>query len=415
MPILKLNTLSFFISLICVSQVTLAQNLKVSQWREDLEIYKSGLEQKHINLYHSVKEKDFNKQWSNLHDMLGSLKDFEIILELMRLTRCIKDGHTAVSLRNITTHHFPFELEQVEGEWFVVKTLKEHQNILFSKLQSINGIPVQEVALKVSEVAQFVENEFSLNERTGQYLPMAELLFHLDVISKEKTAVFGFIDKDNIEIQKTLTAIETPFAPAQNNNSEVSLSIPEIKDPVSKNPDIWYTPILDTEALYINFTSYPGFEEMQLIGEQLVSYIEKNQIKQVLIDMRENGGGDLYVGTVLAYALNLSDTIDWENGVYVLTGNKTFSAATSNAALFKQLLNARIVGEPTGSNPNGYQDMDTFVLPNSKLTITYSKRHFRLGDHEGKALFPDILISQNTEDLYQSKDTLLKALIKELN
>jgi C-terminal processing protease CtpA/Prc len=145
-----------------------------------------------------------------------------------------------------------------------------------------------------------------------------------------------------------------------------------------------------------------------------MGYISANQIKQVVIDMRHNGGGDLYVGVILAYALNLADSIDWENGVFVLTSNRTFSAGTSNAALFKQLLNAKIVGQPTGSNPNGYQDMDSFMLPGSKLTITYSKRLFRLSNQENTALQPDMIINQQEQHFLEGTDTVLKQLIERL-
>jgi C-terminal processing protease CtpA/Prc len=150
---------------------------------------------------------------------------------------------------------------------------------------------------------------------------------------------------------------------------------------------------------------------MQVFGEQLISYIQENKTKQVIIDMRKNGGGDLYVGTVLAYALNLADSIDWKNGVFVLTSHKTFSAATSNAALFKQLLNAKVIGQPTGSNPNGYQDMDSFILPNSKLVITYSKRLFRLSNQVNTALQPDIIVNQKKSDLVNNIDTVLRVLL----
>jgi hypothetical protein len=78
---------------------------------------------------------------------------------------------------------------------------------------------------------------------------------------------------------------------------------------------LWYAPSQGTKDLYINFESYPTFAQMQVFGEELVGYISANRIKQVVIDMRNNGGGDLYVGEVLAYALNLADSIDWEKGV----------------------------------------------------------------------------------------------------
>lgn len=94
----------------------------------------------------------------------------------------------------------------------------------------------------------------------------------------------------------------------------------------------------------------------------------------------------------LAYYLNLADSIDWRSGVYVLTDKYTFSAGVSNAAQYRQILNARIVGEPTGGNPVGYQDMGSFILPNSELTVTYSKRLFRFQDTATQGIRPDVLI-----------------------
>lgn len=78
----------------------------------------------------------------------------------------------------------------------------------------------------------------------------------------------------------------------------------------------------------------------------------------------------------------------------------------------KQLLNAKVVVEPTSSNPNGYQDMDDFILPNSKLVMTYSKRLFRLSNQVNTALQPDIIINQKKSDLLQNNDTVLVEVLK---
>tara|TARA_R110002124_G_scaffold138576_6_gene302136 strand:- start:66118 stop:67359 length:1242 start_codon:yes stop_codon:yes gene_type:complete len=390
-----------------------AQTSNKMDWEEDLKIYKTSIEQNHIDLYHSVTKQKFLKEWDHIYTNIDSLTDFEIILKLMRLTRLINDGHTAVSLRNIKTHRFPFEIEFIESQWYVVKILDENKTLLKTTLESINGIPVEVVAQKISEVAQFVENEYSLKVRTGSYLTISEVLFHLNIIDSENTAIFGFRNSNNELIHVELSAIASEMW-EESNVSQAVLTVPEIKEPKNSDSDLWFTPVSNTSSLYINFKNYPSFEEMQVFGEQLVTNIQENQIEQVIIDMRENGGGDLYVGTVLAYALNLADSIDWKNGVFVLTGHKTFSAATSNAALFKQLLNAKIVGQPTGSNPNGYQDMDSFTLPHSNLVITYSKRLFRLSNRENSALQPDLMINQTRDDLYKNVDSVLKELLQRL-
>lgn len=371
------------------------------------------MQEKHINPYHSVTQEEFIKEWNAIYDSIETLDDFDVILRLMRLTRLVNDGHTAVSLRNMPIHRFPFEVKFIDRGWHVVKVDKAHKDLIKLRLSAIDDVPIEKIASKVAEVAQFVENEYSQIERTGSYMNISELLFSLDITQSEQKAAFTFLDPNNKEVKLTLEALDEAVNNKTTDFVHVSGGVPEITKPDNaKFPYLWYAPIKGTKAVYINFESYPTFEDMQIFGEELVGYISTNHIKQVVIDIRRNGGGDLYVGVVLAYALNLADSIDWENGVFVLTSNQTFSAATSNAALFQQLLNAKIVGQPTGSNPNGYQDMDSFMLPNSKLTITYSKRLFRLSNQENTALQPDTVINESLKDLFEGTDTVLKQLIE---
>jgi len=85
-----------------------AQSKVDIDWKKYLSIYKASLEEKHINLYHSITEEEFAKDWNRIYDSVAVLNDFDITVRLMRLTRRINDGHTAVSLRNVPLHRFPF-------------------------------------------------------------------------------------------------------------------------------------------------------------------------------------------------------------------------------------------------------------------------------------------------------------------
>ncbi|WP_298262377.1 S41 family peptidase [uncultured Lutibacter sp.] len=415
MKLLNKKSIYYIIIICSICNVLVAQTSKKIDWKNDLEIYKKGLEQKHIDVYHSITKEDFANEWQKIYNSSDTLNDFEIILKLMRLTRRINDGHTSVSLRNMPLQRFPLEVNFIDGEWRVVKVSSKHSSLLKLSLTAIDDIPIVEVSAKVSEVAQFVENQYSQKIRTGEYLNISELLFALHITKKVDKAVFTFLDDNNQEIKITLNSLSVDTSNKVSNFIHLTTGVPEITKPENPSfPYLWFTPIKNSKALYINFESYPTFEDMQVFGETLVNYIATNHIQKVIIDMRNNGGGDLYVGVVLAYALNLADSIDWKNGVFVLTSNKTFSAATSNAALYKQLLNAKIVGEPTGSNPNGYQDMDSFTLPNSKLVITYSKRLFQLSEKLNATLQPNIKLFYNWSDIIMGNDNILHTLIKNL-
>ncbi len=403
---IKLLTLSLLITPLLYSQ-----NI---DWDHDLNTYASFLEDKHIDLYNKISKEDFLKELEKIKTISKTETDFNVIVELMKLTRQIGDGHTAVSLRNLKTHQYPFTLKFIENKWRVIKVSQAHNEILKASLVKIDGLPISEITSIISKVAQFVENQHSEIVRTGQYLTISELLYALNITKSKHKAVFTFIDDQENEIELALDALDSESIEKEN-FSELNLNVPEISKPEKPMFDyLWHASIKSTEAVYVNFESYPSFEEMQLFGEELVNYIAKNNLKNVVIDMRNNGGGDLYVGVVLAYALNLADSIDWKNGVYVLCSEVTFSAATSNVALFKQLLNAKIVGQPTGSNPTGYQDMDQFELPSSKLFISYSKRKFKLSEKIVQGVQPDILSNYNWDDYKNNKDTMINKLIKDL-
>ncbi|WP_346856637.1 hypothetical protein [uncultured Draconibacterium sp.] len=391
-----------------------AQNANKDAWLEDLITYKTGLEQKHIDVYNKISPTDFEKELDAIKESLGEKTDLEITIELMCLTRKIGDGHTTISFANQETHNFPFELQKFEGEWRVVKTSTKHLPVLGLELIEIDGNPIDEVAKQIGEVAQFVENEYSQVVRTAQYLTFSELLYGLHIITDKTEALFTFRNTDGNLIREKVQSLNRPeYKTAA--FSEIKIGVPEITQPDNpKTEGFWFTPIEETQGLYIHFQNYPTFDEMMRIGEEIAAFIFQNNTKQLVIDMRNNGGGDLYTGLVLAFALNLADPVNWRDGVYVLSNNVTFSAATSNTALYRDLLNATIVGEPTGSNPTGYQDMDSFELPNSKLVICYSKRLFKIQETPSSGVQPDVLIKSDWNNFSQGKDPVLQWVIDDI-
>ena len=244
---------------------------------------------------------------------------------------------------------------------------------------------------------------------------ISELLYGLQLTKNKSKATFLFLDDDNKESKLFLNAIERKTYNERTDFQTFNVTTPEIQKPVdSKHDFLWFSPIKDTKAVYIKFESYPSFQEMEQFGALVLSYINENQIKQVVIDLRNNGGGDFFVGTFLAYYLNLANSIEWKSGVYVLTDRVTFSAGTSNATQFRQMLNAKIIGEPTGSNPTGYQDMGEFILPNSGLFITFSKRLFRFQEKVTEGLQPDVLIEYDWDSYSKGTDNILKWVINEI-
>jgi len=398
-----------------ISSNAFSQSIDIESWTKDIDFYMTNLEQHHIDLYNTISKAEFEKEIQEIKSTLNKKSDVDVIIDLMRLTRKIGDGHTAFSLRGVETNLFPIEIYKVNGKWRVIKTTNNHKNLLGKILMGIDGKSINKIVKEVSKVAQYVENEQSEIIRTGEYMMISELLFGLQLTNNEFKAEFSFLDDNNKETNVLLNAINNKDYYGITDFETFKIVIPEIQKPIdSKHDYLWFSPIKDTKGIYIKFESYPSFEDIETFGESLLNYINENQMKQVVIDMRNNGGGDFFVGVFLAYYLNLADSIDWKSGVYLLTDKVTFSAATSNASQFRQILNAKIVGEPTGSNPTGYQDMEQFTLPNSGMIVTYSKRLFRFQDKVTQGVQPDVLIEYDWKSYSKGIDNMMEWIINEI-
>lgn len=392
-----------------------SQSTNVENWTKDIDFYKTNLEKYHIDLYNNISKVQFEQELQQIKSTLHKKSDTDVIIDLMRLTRKIGDGHTAFSLRGVETHLFPIEIYKVNKQWRVIKTTKNHKHLLGKIVVEIDGKSINTIEKEVSKVAQYIENDQSKIIRTGEYLVISELLYGLKLTKNELGGNFKFLDDKGKTSEVSLKAISNKTYYENTEFVNFETVIHEIEKPTDLKHDyLWFSPIKSTSGIYIKFESYPSFEHMEAFGKSVLNYINKNNIKKIAIDLRNNGGGDFFVGTFLAYYLNLADSIDWKSGVYVLTDKVTFSAATSNASQFRQILNAKIVGEPTGSNPTGYQDMGQFTLPNSGMIVTYSKRFFKFQDQVTQGIQPDVLIEYEWESYSNGIDNMMKWVINDM-
>ncbi|MDX5474559.1 MAG: S41 family peptidase [Bacillaceae bacterium] len=184
--------------------------------------------------------------------------------------------------------------------------------------------------------------------------------------------------------------------------------------------------------------------------------IEQN-INKVVLDLRDNGGGNSQVmypflqhlpakfirefEVQLKYSEEASNQNGYEqksgkeayagrlhknvikeptfNGdLYVLVNNGTFSAATDFATIIHDNSIGVVEGEPTGGAPSAFGDLILVDVPNSKLILAVSHKEFLrpnksfLNDH---TLHPNILIEKTKEDIHTHQDKYLQRVLKIIN
>lgn len=136
--------------------------------------------------------------------------------------------------------------------------------------------------------------------------------------------------------------------------------------------------------------------------------VKDNDIKNVAVDLRSNGGGTTEVineflryinisdyklfggtdirigGSLVSYRDEITPNKHVENAfdgnIYVLTSQYTFSSAMDFATVIQDNGIGKVIGETPGNMPTAYGDKLSFQLPESKLVLSVSYKKFYRAD-----------------------------------
>lgn len=156
---------------------------------------------------------------------------------------------------------------------------------------------------------------------------------------------------------------------------------------------------------------------------EFFSAVRDNNIGNIAVDLRSNGGGTTEVINEFLRYINISDyklfggtdiriggnlisyrdeitpnkPVDnaFDGRVYALTSNYTFSSAMDFATVIQDNGIGKVIGETPGNMPTAYGDKLGFQLPESKLLLGVSyKKFYRVDiDKSEEPLIPDCTVS----------------------
>jgi hypothetical protein len=137
-------------------------------------------------------------------------------------------------------------------------------------------------------------------------------------------------------------------------------------------------PLPEIDAQYIQLRLNKSFYE-QKIETFLASAratLEKAKPRNVVVDLRQDGGGDL--NTTRAFMQALPTMVAADGRIFVLTSGRTFSAGIASAGYLEQAAPTRvtIVGEPVGDHLEFWAEGGLVQLPVSKaVLLPATERH----------------------------------------
>jgi C-terminal processing protease CtpA/Prc len=259
------------------------------------------------------------------------------------------------------------------------------------------------------------ENDAWLHHESPTAMMLAELLQHEKIAGPEGRLRLTLEKADGAPFTLDLT----PANPGTLNPGnwvavEEELRIPPPLYRKEFKPFYGYAWLPDARALYIQYNKCQDDPQKSFATfiRELFAFSDTQPVQRVIVDLRFNGGGNSAIVQPLLDGLKSRPALHAAGQLYVLIGGGTFSSGMMAAIDFQQKLQALLVGRPTGGKPNCYGEVKSLELPNSKLTVQYSLKHFRLlSKSDPSSLEPDILVPITLHDFLAGRDPDLEAAL----
>jgi hypothetical protein len=179
----------------------------------------------------------------------------------------------------------------------------------------------------------------------------------------------------------------------------------------------WFEHLPEHNLVYFQYNQVRDQGEATLAEfvTELLAFIDDKQIQTLVIDIRQNNGGNSYLNPGLMIPLAAHPIAREEGRLFVIAGRRTFSAAQNLANDLDRETKAIFVGEPTGSRPNFYGEDHVFRLAYSGLTGSISTRYWQGGatsDDDRIWIAPRIAAEPDFADYRDSRDPALTAILE---
>jgi hypothetical protein len=382
-------------------------------WRQDLAVIQNTLPTLDRSLYTEVNKAAFQSVANALYQDIPQLSDAQIIVRMAELIAMTANAHNSLSLTQNTTnfHIYPLRVRWFDDGLFVTAALPGAERAIGTKIISIGNLGIDDVYNSLL-VTISAENDQWRRYVSQGYIVVSEVLNVLGIVADVNNPQFVFQDS-------TGNTFSLPLMPA----SESDTRWIYVPDPTSEalplyrkqtNLDYyWFQYLGESRTLYFQYNACVSLSSFPFItfSDQLLAAIDSHPVDRLVIDLRNNTGGDSTVInpllTGLQNRIRSGALVNAQR--FVIIGRATISSGMMNAESLRAM-SFVLAGEPTGGKPNHYGNVMTLTLPNSRLQISYPTQFFS-SPITTSALNPDVPVPFPSSAFFQNDDPYLDAVL----
>lgn len=400
------------------------------QLKADLNFLQNQLDSTHPGLYHYTTKENINTFFDSLsHSIVRPMREQEFLSFIMLLNAKICDGHTmflpseAAMIYNNTNGRFlPFTVAFIKGKLYIAENCSSDSSIeTGSEIKNING---QEISVVMKQLLQRQirdgRNEtyplWILNHYFAAYYSYAfgqPASYSLHLINKKGKAVsvkVPSLTKDSIRLirQKRYGNMQLQAG------SKSGISLEEKK--------ATGTAILTIKSFDADWLQTVHKQDFSLVIDSIFRQLRQNGIKNLLLDLRDNQGGDFETGRhLLGYLVTSAsvyltgsnesrliqpDINNFTGKLFVLINGGSFSNTAIVSACLERDGRATFVGEESGGNKSiAFGEAAHVVLPHTRIQAYISTTAFPINNHRSdRGIIPKYIVQPSIGDLLTGKD-----------
>lgn len=379
-------------------------SLTPSQWRDDLALFVRELTAKHPDPFANTTKEKFDADAAQLERNLDRLNSDEIYIGMDHLANLIGDAHTFVEFPSDNAN-LPLDIRHFGDESRIVAVTSGYEQALGARVIAIHDVPIKEARTRALDITPVFETESLRQSRIDGFLTTGMALHGLKITPDRNLIPYKLESDDGTEFTVAFKAILTTDHPKW---ISIVPQPPLSEQPVKGSGSCTY--LRDAHTLYCNIRQ---IRDLGQVSKQMLDSIHRDHPLKLAVDLRRNNGGDFNQGLkYLIEPLAKEKEVNQTGHLFVLVGVNTFSAAMSNAAQFRQMTKALLVGESIGERPNSYQEPRQFTLPNSQLIVRYSTRFYKFAEGSDNVIVPDKQIETSWDDYKNGRDPVLEWVLK---
>lgn len=373
-----------------------------SEVLDDLQYLEDSLPKKHINLYNHITKEDFRELINQVRNKADVLDFIHFRIELYKVIAKIGDEHTFVVQKNKT--NLSIEFKRFKEGLFVTAIDSVYGKYLLSRLLSINNCSLSEIQLQLKQVVPNINSSY-FDVAMLRYINDPSFLSSMGLSSSD-TSISYLLEQGQLKQSVILTSSQR--------DKFKRFGLPNSTIPyVIGTSAYWFGYDKLRNMVYLDYKDCRDDQTLSFahFNEQMWDSIEKYQPNKIIVDLRDNGGGNSAI--MRPFIERLKNSYLNKNGkLFVLIGPRTFSSALMNAVELKRSTNCILVGQPTSGNINHYGEVRGLMLPNTKIEIGYSTRNWVTWEGKRGNLVPDVSIIYSITNFSKGIDEALSYVYK---